>query len=215
MSHPIRLTAALFGLACLAGALSGTGAMAQQTRPATPTQAQAQRPPQAPAQQAPGQAAQGQQPPAQGQPADANAAREANARASGWVTRCVSQGRKAPAECVIEQSLQLMRTNQVVTIVHLRIPAEGQQPALSVRVPHGVLLNAGARLRVDAGYTLDLPIQTCDQQGCYANAQAPAELLAALRTGRQLLVVVKSGNGQDLSFTMPTEGFGAAFDRVK
>jgi invasion protein IalB len=181
------------------------GARPPQARPAQGQPAPA-------AQPAQGQPAAGQ--PAAGQPAPA-AQQEANATVSGWVTRCLSQGRKANAECIVEQSLTMIRTNQVATIVHFRIPAEGQQPQLSVRVPHGVLLSAGVKLRVDQAFTVDLPIQTCENQGCTATAPAPAELVNAMRGGKQLFVIIKGGNNQDAGFGMPLDGFPAAFDRVR
>jgi invasion protein IalB len=188
--------------ALVLGLAVAPGALAQGTPPARPAQPGRQAQP-APAQPAPPAAA-----PAQPQ-------QEANARVTGWQTRCVSQARRANADCVVEQALTLIRTNQVAAIVNLRIPAEGQQPVLNMRVPHGVLLSAGVRMRVDAGYNLDLPVQACEAQGCVVTAPAPAELVNAMRGGKQLNLVMKSGNGQDMGFGMPLDGFAAALDRVK
>lgn len=184
------------------------GARPPQARPAQGQPAPATQP-------APGQPAQ----PATGQPAAGAAAQpqqpEANATVTGWQTRCVSQGRKANAECVVEQALTMLRNNQVATIVQLRVAAEGQAPVATVRVPHGVLLSAGIRLRVDAGYSIDIPLQTCEAQGCLASAAAGPDLINAMRAGRQLFVLMKGANNQDMGFGMPLEGFPAAFDRVK
>jgi len=185
-----------WGVAMPPGALAQGPQRQAQPAPARPAQ-------QAPAQQAPAQAA-----PAQPQ-------QEANATVSGWQTRCISNARKANADCVVEQALTLLRTNQVAAIVNFRIPAEGQQPVMNLRVPHGVLVGAGVRLRVDAGYTLDLPIQTCEAQGCIVTGPAPAELMTALRGGKQLNLVMKGGNNQDMGFGMPLDGFVPALDRVK
>lgn len=176
-------------------------------------------PPQGWAQGQRGQARQAQPAQAQqaapAQPAPAQPQQEANARVSGWRTRCVSDGRKANEDCVVEQALTMIRTNQVAAIVNLRVAAEGRQPVLNMRIPNGVLLSAGVRLRVDAGYSLDFPIQTCEPQGCLVSAPAPAELVNALRGGKQLNLLMKGGNNQDMGFGMPLDGFAAAFDRVK
>lgn len=199
------VAALLLGLGAVPG-VQTSGALAQGPQPARPAQGRPAQP--APAQPAPSQQAQPAATPAQPQ-------QEANATVSGWQTRCISQARRANADCVVEQALTLIRGNQVAAIVNLRIPAEGQQPVLNLRVPHGVLLAAGVRLRVDAGYNLDLPVQTCEAQGCLVTAPAPAELVNAMRGGKQLNLVMKGVNGQDMSFGMPLDGFVAALDRVK
>ncbi len=111
--------------------------------------------------------------------------------------------------------MTVLRTGQVPAIIAFRVPVEGQAAFLTLRVPHGILLSAGARVRVDAGYALDLPIQTCEAQGCLATAQAPPELVAAMRGGRQVDVVVKAANSQDITYSMPLEGFAGAHDRVR
>jgi len=214
-SLSLRSTLSILAINAVLG-LSSLAAQAQAPAPqpgARPAQPQARPAPGQPAQAQPAQAQPAQ--PVAGQPAPA-AQPEANATVSGWVTRCLSQGRKANAECIAEQSLTMLRNNQVATIVHFRVPAEGQPPVLSVRVPHGVLLSSGVKLRVDQGYTVDLPIQSCESQGCTASATASPELLNAMRGGKQLFIIMKTAaNNQDAGFGMPLDGFPAAFDRVR
>lgn len=111
--------------------------------------------------------------------------------------------------------MTLPRTSQTTLIVNLRIAAEGQEPTLSLRLPLGVTIASGVHLRVDAGNKIELPIRTCDPQGCNATASASADLITALRGGKQLNFEMKTSGNQDINFVMPLDGFGAAFERIK
>lgn len=158
-----------------------------------------------------------QQPPAQSSPpaSAAQPQQPTNAPVSGWQTRCVSAARKANMDCMVEQAMTLPRTSQTTLIVNLRISAEGQQPTLNLRLPLGVTIASGVHLRVDAGNKMELPIRSCDPQGCNATASPPAEFITALRGGKQLNVEMKANGNQDMDFVMPLDGFGAAYERVK
>lgn len=140
----------------------------------------------------------------------------AEAGVSGWVTRCIAQGRRGNAECVAEQNVTLTRTGQVALIVAVRVPAEGQAPTLAIRLPHGLALAAGAKLRLDQNFSLDLPIQTCDASGCFVTAPNATDLVNRMRAAKQLLVVVRNAStNQDMTLGMTLDGFPAAHDRVK
>jgi invasion protein IalB len=55
-----------------------------------------------------------------------------------------------------------------------------------VQLPLGLFLPVGAKLQVDEGKPLDLQVQTCEAQGCFAGSAMDAELLAAIKAGKQL-----------------------------
>jgi invasion protein IalB len=133
----------------------------------------------------------------------------------GWVARCSSASRGAPLECAIEQSAVLTKTGQLIVLVNVRVPAETRVPVALVQLPLGLNLPAGAKFQVDDGKTSDLQIQTCEARGCYANLQISPEVLAALKSGKQLKVSFQNMAKETISIPMPLADFGAACEKIK
>jgi invasion protein IalB len=84
-----------------------------------------------------------------------------------------------------------------------------------VQLPLGLNLPAGARLQVDEGNAVDLSIQTCENRGCYANLAVTPDLLAALRTGKQLKVSFQNLSKETMTIPMPLTDFASAYDKIK
>ena len=133
----------------------------------------------------------------------------------GWVARCSSASRGAPLECAIEQSAVLTKTGQLIVLVNVRVPAEARAPVALVQLPLGLNLPAGAKFQVDDGKTSDLQIQTCEARGCYANLQISPDVLAALKSGKQLKVSFQNMAKETITIPMPLADFGAAYEKIK
>jgi invasion protein IalB len=157
------------------------------------------------AQAAPAQAAPAA-PPAEAAPAPAP---------PGWSARCSSASRGAPLECLIEQTAVLTKTGQLIVLIDIRVPSDTHVPMAVVQLPLGLNLPAGAKLQVDDGKTTDVQIQTCEQRGCYANAPISPEMLAAMKTGKQLKVTFQNLAKEVIAIPMPLTDFAAAYDKIK
>jgi len=153
---------------------------------------------------------------AQATPAPTAASEGANASAPpGWVARCNSASRGAPLECAIEQSAVLTKTGQLIVLINIRVPAETRAPVALVQLPLGLNLPAGAKFQVDDGKTSELQIQTCEARGCYANLQISPDVLAALKSGKQLKVSFQNLAKETISIPMPLADFAAAYEKIK
>ena len=154
---------------------------------------------------------------AQTTPASTAAAAEgANTSAPpGWVARCSSTSRGAPLECAIEQSAVLTKTGQLIVLINIRVPAETSAPVGVVQLPLGLNLPAGAKIQVDDGKTSELQIQTCEARGCYANLQISPDMLAALKSGKQLKISFQNLAKETISIPMPLADFAAAYEKIK
>ena len=139
----------------------------------------------------------------------------ANAPPPGWLARCSSASRDAPLECAIEQQAVLTKTGQLVVLVNIRVPSDTHAPVALVQLPLGMNLPAGAKLQVDDGKTVDLQIQTCESRGCYASAPVAADMLAALKGGKQLNVSFQTLAKETIKVPMPLADFAAAYDKIK
>ncbi|MHB8267827.1 invasion associated locus B family protein [Bradyrhizobium sp.] len=133
----------------------------------------------------------------------------------GWAARCGSASRDAPLECAIEQSAVLPRTGQLVILVNIRVPADTHTPSVLIQLPLGLNLPGGAKLQVDDGTVTDLPIQTCEARGCYAGTTIAPDLLAAMKSGKQLKISFQNLNKETLTVPLPLTDFAAAYDKIK
>ncbi|MGY4369917.1 invasion protein IalB [Bradyrhizobium sp. LB1.3] len=136
------------------------------------------------------------------------------AQQAGWVVRCTSVSRDAPLECAMEQNAVLTKTGQTIVLINIRIAPDTRTPVALLQLPLGLNL-PGAKLQVDEGKTVDLPIQTCENRGCYASTPIAPDLLATLRSGKQLKVSFQNMAKETIAIPMPLGDFAAAYDRIK
>jgi invasion protein IalB len=171
---------------------------------------------QPPKSKAPSKAAQTATTPAPSPALQAPDTAAANAPASpGWAVRCSSASRDAPLECAMEQNAVFSKTGQLVALVNIRVPSDTHTPVALVQLPLGLNLPAGAKLQVDDGKSVDLQIQTCETRGCFANSPVAPDLLAALKSGKQLNISFQNLAREAISIPMPLADFAAAYDRIK
>jgi invasion protein IalB len=140
---------------------------------------------------------------------------EAAPAAPGWVARCTSASRDAPLECAIEQSAVLTKTGQLIVLINIRVPSDTHTPVAVIQLPLGLNLPVGAKLQVDDGKTSDLQIQTCEARGCYTNAPISPDLLAAMKSGKQLKLSFQNMAKETISIPLPLADFAAAYDKIK
>jgi hypothetical protein len=74
---------------------------------------------------------------------------------------------------------------------------------------------SGAKFQVDDGKTADLQIQTCEARGCYANLHISPDVLAALKSGKQLKVSFQNMAKETISIPMPLADFAATYEKIK
>jgi invasion protein IalB len=156
--------------------------------------------------------------PAAAQPAPAPTqpqAAEGTPPQPGWIARCTSASRDAPLECAIEQNAVLTKTGQTIVLINIRIAPDTRTPIALLQLPLGLNLPVGAKLQVDEGKTVDLQIQTCENRGCYASTPIAPDLLASLKSGKQLKVSFQNMAKETIAIPMPLNDFAAAYDKIK
>ncbi|WP_177243321.1 invasion associated locus B family protein [Bradyrhizobium sp. Gha] len=133
----------------------------------------------------------------------------------GWIARCTSASRDAPLECPIEQNAVLTKTGQTIVLINIRIAPDTRTPVALLQLPLGLNIPVGAKLQVDEGKTIDLQIQTCENRGCYASTPIAPDLLASLKSGKQLKVSFQNMAKETIAIPMPLNDFAAAYDKIK
>ncbi|MCC8984193.1 invasion associated locus B family protein [Bradyrhizobium acaciae] len=134
---------------------------------------------------------------------------------TGWVARCTSASREAPLECAMEQTAVLTKTGQLIVLVNIRVPGDTRTPIALIQLPLGLNLPVGAKLQVDDGKAVDVPIQTCEARGCYINAPITADVLTQLKSGKQLKVSFQNLGKETISIPMPLADFATVYDKIK
>ena len=134
---------------------------------------------------------------------------------AGWAARCSSPSRDTPLECAMEQNAVLTKTGQLVVLINIRVPGDSRTPVALIQLPLGLNLQAGAKFQVDDGKSIDLPIQTCENRGCYASFPVGAETLNALRSGKQLKIMFQDLSKETITIPLPLSDFAAAYDKIK
>jgi invasion protein IalB len=99
--------------------------------------------------------------------------------------------------------------------VNIRVPSDTRVPVVLVQLPLGLNLPGGAKLQVDDGHPTDLQIQTCESRGCYAGTPAGPDLLAALKSGKQLKISFQNLSKETITIPLPLADFAAAYDKIK
>ena len=115
----------------------------------------------------------------------------------------------------MEQSAVLTKTGQLVVLVNVRVPSDTHAPVAMVQLPLGINLPGGAKLQVDDGKATDLQIQTCENRGCYAGAAITPDLLAALKSGKQLNLSFQNLAKETITIPMPLTDFTTAYEKIK
>lgn len=133
----------------------------------------------------------------------------------GWIARCTSASRDAPLECAIEQTAVLTKTGQLIVLVNIRVPSDTHAPVMLVQLPLGLNLPAGAKWQVDDGKVIEVPIQTCEARGCYASTPIAPDVLAAMKSGKQMKVSFQNMTKETITIPMPLAEFAAAYDKIK
>ncbi len=133
----------------------------------------------------------------------------------GWAPRCGSISRDAPLECAIEQTAVLTKTGQTVVLVNIRVPSDTRAPVITIQLPLGLFLPAGAAVQVDDGKTTNFQIQTCEQRGCYAGGPLAADLIAAMKSGKEFKVSFQNLSKESIAIPLPLNDFASAYDKIK
>jgi invasion protein IalB len=98
----------------------------------------------------------------------------------------------------------------VAAAIHQQEGEDGER--LLATVPLGVDLRTAPQAKIDGGKPVKLEYVNCTVSGCTAEAKVSADVVKAMKTGRQLVIEVKAPLGRPLSFELPLEGFAAAYD---
>jgi invasion protein IalB len=211
-SRMLAVVATFFGLSVAATvALTAGTAFAQQ--PAAPAPAAkpapAKKPPAKPAPAAPAPEAQ-QQAPAQAQ----GEQQQVQLIYSPWTKFCLKGQNNDPNAkqvCFTGKDARIESGMPVVAAVLIEPEGEPKK-LLRVTLPLGMQLIHGTRVIVDQNQPMTAPYVICFTNGCMADYEANADLIAKMKKGQGLVIQAINSTGQPISLVLPLADFGKAYD---
>lgn len=132
-----------------------------------------------------------------------------------WASRCVSGARNTAPDCSVEQRVLLQQNGQLLAAVTVSLSHDASMPMIFIQTPLGLALSKGVTLKLDNRGPVTLPLQTCDQSGCYAATKMSSDFLDGMRTGKTMELRFFANNNNPIRVPMPLEGFADAYARIK
>jgi invasion protein IalB len=108
-----------------------------------------------------------------------------------------------------------VRDNQTAILIGklaVRDIAGQPKPQLLAMLPLGSALPPGALVKIDDKEPIKLAYTTCDQAGCYAEAQIEPAMIDQMKSGKQIAYLGIDVTGRALSIPLPLDGFAKAHD---
>lgn len=87
-------------------------------------------------------------------------------------------------------------------------------PMLLMVLPLGISLTDPVQVKIDNGAIEKYPVQTCSNGGCFVSVPLKDPMLAAMRAGTILKVMLQDNNKRTIDIEVPLLGFGLAFDKA-
>jgi len=214
-------TALAFALAASLAISFGSHAFAQ-TAPAAPAPAAKPKAAAAPKKQPakPAEAQQAPQPapaapgaPAEGQPAAPGGdQQQVQLIFSPWTKFCL-KGKEANAKQVCFTGKDARIESGMPVVAAVVIEPEGvDKKILRVTLPLGMQLVHGTRVILDQNQPLTAPYVICFSNGCMADYEANADMIAKMKKAQALVVQAINSTGQPISLGLPLADFAKAYD---
>jgi invasion protein IalB len=131
----------------------------------------------------------------------------------GWNVNCASTA--GAMSCQATQSIGIAQTKQLLAAISVfKIPGPPAGHAMTLKLPHGLFLPAGANVQIDTEPAQAVVVETCDQQGCYANLPVSEKMLGFMRKGKQLAITFQNMSKSNVRVQLSLDGFPEALKKL-
>ncbi len=134
------------------------------------------------------------------------------APSSAWAVTCTDRG--GSFVCEMTQSVIEQKSRRQLLLMSVKHSKDSKGSAMLFRLPHGIYIPAGVTVKIDGGKASKLEFQKSDQYGIYAALPLSADLLGAMKKGKELDIDVEINKGQPFQLKGQLTGFGPAYDKI-
>ncbi|MGA8615964.1 MAG: invasion associated locus B family protein [Xanthobacteraceae bacterium] len=132
---------------------------------------------------------------------------------SPWTKFCLKNDKDPNAKQVCFTGKDARIESGMPVIAAVLIEPEGQpQKILRVTLPLGMQLVHGTRVIIDQSQPMTAPYVICFTNGCMADYEATADMIAKMKKGQGLVVQAINAGGQPISLVLPLNDFAKAYD---
>jgi invasion protein IalB len=135
---------------------------------------------------------------------------------SPWTKLCIN-GRDGTQTCIVSRDANRIGRDGITGCGPIGAAALVERDSdasktLSVTLPASLAQQPGARITIDQSQPISRPYVRCYANGCTADYESGAELVAQLKQGQTLLIEGTDAAGRLEAVALPLAGFGEAYD---
>ena len=133
------------------------------------------------------------------------------AKHKDWAVQCKKNSQGALQSCFMFQRILLKDSEDSLLRMTVDKPEDLTQPRAVFAIPLGTYVTPGIKIKIDQNQPLDLEIEYCDKQGCYAGILLDQSLLSSLKRGSQVAVSFQHRSRQTIKLPISLMGFSTGF----
>jgi invasion protein IalB len=145
-------------------------------------------------------------------PAQAGA-EEAQPPRPTWMVNCTSV--TGGFDCRASQTIRSANSRERLLTLAVQITPDSKKPIMLIQGPLGMYLPAGVTLQVGRDAAKVVPLQTCDQSGCFTKYDVTDAEIAAMRSGADLTVTILDVKKAPVELKVPGLGFDQAYAKLE
>lgn len=132
---------------------------------------------------------------------------------SAWVKICTKNEQNRQV-CLVKYEALDPKTGGVLVVVAVRTTEGKDKQDFLIHVPtaYSLVIPAGVRIKIDEDEPISLQYALCLPTNCQVHTELAKQIFARMRTGKQMLVAAINMQQKALTFWVPLNGFGKAFD---
>lgn len=130
---------------------------------------------------------------------------------SNWTVVCRPGAKFKKMVCELSNSITDMKSRQLL----VRAVIQGEPHQLVMQLPHGLALKSGVFLQIDEGQAHRIDSVTTAKKGVFTKTPMSGPLLAAMKMGKQMKIIVSATNGKKIIIPIGLNGFSVAFEKFK
>jgi len=132
---------------------------------------------------------------------------------SPWTKFCLKNQNDPNSKQVCFTGKDARIESGMPVVAAVLIEPEGEpKKILRVTLPLGMQLIHGTRVIIDQNQPMTAPYVICFTNGCMADYEATADMIAKMKKGQGLVVQAINSTGQPISLVLPLTDFAKAYD---
>ena len=124
-----------------------------------------------------------------------------------WAVQCENNGQESLDSCFMFQRILIKDSGESLLRMTVDKPKGLSAPRAIFVIPLGTYVLSGILVKIDSNDPMNLEIEYCDKNGCYAGILLENPVLNHLKQGRKAMVTFQNRARQKISLPISLNGF--------